>query len=133
MVHPNSLANLQKGRFHQGTSGNPNGWPKGVPRVSTALAKLLRCAVGEDYQLGNRADEIAQALFEKARGGDVDAIREVMNRTEGKVKDVVEIVDDSARAELAIHLFILKTGLPREEAVQWIERAATAALTDGRE
>ncbi|HWO01027.1 MAG TPA: DUF5681 domain-containing protein [Blastocatellia bacterium] len=129
--HPNSLANLELGRFRPGQSGNPNGWPKGVPRVSTALAQLLRCAATEKYQVMNKADLVARALFNKAVRGDVEAIKEVMNRTEGKVKDVVEIVDEGARADLAIHLFILKTGLPRDEAARWIEQAATAALTEG--
>ncbi len=117
--------------WQKGQSGNPGGIPRGIPRVSVALAKILRCGARESYEVVNKADSIALALYIKALRGDVEAIREVMNRTEGKVRDVVEIVDDSARAELAIHLFVLRTGLPREEAVQWIEQATTAALTEG--
>lgn len=126
------LGGVSGAGWRPGVSGNPSGLPRNTPKVSVALAKLLRCGVGEDYQLVSKADELAQALYIKAVRGDVEAIREVMNRTEGKVRDVVEIVDESARAELAIHLFIVRTGLPREQAVRWIEQAATAALGDGK-
>src|SRR5262249_39219397 len=102
------------------------------PRISVALMKILRCGARESYEPVNKADLLALALFRKAFNGDVEALREVLNRTEGKVKEVVEIIDEGARTDLAIHLLVLRTGLPREEAAALIEQAARAALTDGR-
>ena len=90
-MHPNSLANLERGAFKPGQSGNPNGWPKGVPRVSTALAKLLRTPAGDDYLIVNKADEIAQALYSRAQAGDVNAICVILDRTEGRTPQTLNI------------------------------------------
>lgn len=116
----------------KGVSGNPGGWPKGTPRVSQAVARLLSAKAGERFKPINKADLVARALFNKAVKGNVEAIKELLNRTEGRVKEVVEVIDESARAELAICLFIRRTGLERDEAVRWIEEAEAAALTDGK-
>lgn len=114
----------------KGVSGNPNGWPRGTPRVSQAVARLLSQKAGEKFKPVNKADVIARSLFNRAVRGNVEAIKELLNRTEGRVKEVVEVIDEGARAELAVHLFILRTGLPRDEAVRWIEEAAAAALVE---
>jgi hypothetical protein len=78
-----------------GTSGNPGGLPRGTPKVSVALAKLLRCAVGEDYPIVNKADEIALALYSKALGGDVAAIGMIFDRLEGKLSQTLNLTAGS--------------------------------------
>lgn len=88
--HPNSRANLQSFADHPERI-NKNGWPKNVPRISTALARLLRHPCGEDYPIKNKADEIAQSLYEKAKGGDVAAIGMVFDRIEGKVSQTLRL------------------------------------------
>lgn len=94
--HPNSRLNLERGAFKPGDPRiNRNGWPKGVPRVSTALARLLRHPVGEDYAIVNRADEVAVALFDKAKGGDVAAIGMVFDRIEGKLSQTLNLTAGS--------------------------------------
>lgn len=93
--HPNSLANLEKGRWQPGESGNPGGLVRGTPRISTALAKLLRCAQGKPYEVVNKADEIAVALYDKAVSGDVAAISLIFDRVEGKVAQTFNLRAES--------------------------------------
>ena len=63
--------------------GNKHG--RGRPPAGRSLTELLRVALAEklpDGRTNNRA--IADALVTRARNGDIAAIREVLDRTEGK-------------------------------------------------
>ena len=80
--NPRSLQNLKP--FQKGESGNPGGLPKGTPKVSIALMKLLAARPDDDFKPATRAEQIALALCQKASSGDVSAIRELSDRTEGK-------------------------------------------------
>jgi len=73
--------------FRPGQSGNPGGRPKKLP-ITDALRRILsrripakdpRSAIGEDL--------IALALIRKALKGDLRAIAEVADRTEGKATE----------------------------------------------
>ena len=60
--------------FVKGQSGNPGGRPKG-----TSITSVLRALMTDDDKA-----EIARQLIRGARAGEMDKIREVLDRTEGK-------------------------------------------------
>lgn len=65
--------------FKPGQSGNPGGRPK-KKLFREALTKVLETA-GEDP---DKLTAIAQALYDKAKTGDVSAIKEVRDTLDGK-------------------------------------------------
>ncbi len=76
-------------RFKKGESGNPSGRPK-----LTRLTEALREQLAE--QMPNASEEtvaeaIARALIGEALTGDVQAIREIADRTEGKPKQAIDL------------------------------------------
>lgn len=77
--------------FQPGQSGNPGGLPKGTPRISTSLMKLLRTQPHEVYVPQNKADQIAVSLYDSALKGDTWATREILDRTEGKVSQTLRL------------------------------------------
>jgi Family of unknown function (DUF5681) len=71
-----------KNRFKKGTSGNPAGRPKGSRNLSSELKLELARSVtvrenGESKRVSKRA-AILKSLVAKALGGDVKAIRAVV-------------------------------------------------------
>ena len=66
--------------FRPGQSGNPKGRPKAI--LATALRERLDL-VGDDGR--SVADRLAQTLINLALSGDLGAIREILNRVDGKV------------------------------------------------
>ncbi len=121
-------------QFKPGQSGNPGGMPKGTPKVSVALMKLLAGNPGEHFTPSSRAEQIAWALINKAATGDVQAIREVSDRTEGKSPATLNVNKNNARAERYQRLadeMAAKYNKPRDvvvrdiiehepEAAQWL-------------
>ena len=76
-------------QFAPGTSGNPNGRPK-----ITKLSESLRQQIAEtnpDAPEETVAEQIAQTLIRLAIGGDVQAIKEVFDRCEGRPKQAVDL------------------------------------------
>lgn len=84
-IHPNSMKNLEKGQWHKGKSGNPNGRPTKEKSITEALRQVMRekKVAGKDYP---RA--LAEALLERAMTSSVD-LNVVLDRTEGKVSQTV--------------------------------------------
>ena len=87
-----------KGRFVPGQSGNPNGSPKKPQSVSMLLRELIENNPEKVLKKWQKmpcyptgAMLIAKALFTKMGKGDITAIREGLDRVEGKVKDTHEI------------------------------------------
>jgi hypothetical protein len=66
--------------FQPGQSGNPNGRPKSKP-FKRALSEALRAADDDSEVL----QAVALALVAKAKEGDVQAIKEIADRMDGKV------------------------------------------------
>lgn len=81
-------ANRDKtGRFVAGRSGNPNGRPKKLPitdAIREELEKRGKSNVRNDIA-------IARQLVKMAVAGDLDAIREIADRAEGKSRQRSEI------------------------------------------
>lgn len=85
------LANLIP--FKEGESGNPAGRPKGSKNLSTILKEMLseEIEVNIDGEKTKKkfADIIVRKLVKKAHDGDLRAIQEIFDRTEGKAKQEV--------------------------------------------
>jgi hypothetical protein len=79
------------GKWAKGTSGNPGGLPHGTPKVSVALMRLLRTPVTEEFQVVTRADALAMRLYYSAIAGDISAIKETIDRTEGRPSQSLQV------------------------------------------
>jgi hypothetical protein len=83
--------------FKKGQSGNPNGRPKGSRNRSTLVREWLEVSqkiknpiTGELEQL-QQQDIMTLALIKKAREGDVQAYRELMDSAHGKTINQIDI------------------------------------------
>ena len=74
-----SNANLKP--FQPGESGNPNGRPKGRS-ITAELRKLI--------DKGDTAEELADILYRMSKK-DLGALKELLDRTDGKVTDTHRI------------------------------------------
>jgi hypothetical protein len=76
-------------QFPKGTSGNLNGRPK-LTRLTDALRQQL-AEINPDAPEETIAEQIAQTLIKLALSGDVAAIKEIGNRTEGLPKQAIDL------------------------------------------
>ncbi len=76
-------------RFAKGESGNSAGRPK-LTRLSEALREQLS-EISPDADEQTIAEQIAKTLIKLALSGDVAAIREIADRTEGKPKQAIDL------------------------------------------
>jgi hypothetical protein len=76
-------------RFQKGESGNPQGRPK-TTRLTDALREQL-AETNPHAPEETVAEEIARALISEAKNGNVQAIREIGDRTEGKPKQAIDL------------------------------------------
>lgn len=61
------------------------------PKSEKTFANMLRVAISEAHgEGGTRLRAVADALVEKAMGGDVPAIKEVADRLDGKAMQAIE-------------------------------------------
>jgi Family of unknown function (DUF5681) len=80
-------------RWKPGQSGNPAGRPKGSGRLSKALCVLMLEPYPDDPRGRTYAEVVAESLAKAAVSGDVSAIRELGDRTEGKATQRIENVE----------------------------------------
>lgn len=85
---------LIENQFKKGQSGNPNGRPKGTLNRATVLnqylnlvAKGVKNPIDPDCKKVTQYDLVIAALIEKAKAGDINAIREVLDTIHGKIKN----------------------------------------------
>lgn len=76
-------------RFQKGESGNPSGRPK-LTRLTDALREQL-AEINPDASEETIAEQIAKTLIKLAIAGDVAAIKEIGNRTEGLPKQTLDL------------------------------------------
>jgi hypothetical protein len=84
-----SPGNKVGNRFKKGETGNPSGRPK-----LTKLTEALREQLAEtlpDAPEETIAESIARALIKEAKSGNVQAAREIADRTEGKPKQSIDV------------------------------------------
>lgn len=95
ILHP-----AQKGEVR-----NAKGKPKGTPNTKTRMLKLFSLVVKKTNPItGNEepftgAEMLDMAIFGKALSGDVPAYREIMDRVEGKIKEVVDLTTNQVPTE----------------------------------
>jgi hypothetical protein len=99
--HPN----LIKGYWQPGRSGNPNGRPSNENSITYWLKQML----GEPNGGGApAAKNIAKKLLQKGKAGQLDAIKEIMDRTEGKPKQNTELTDNDGGENVNLFLRVLE-------------------------
>jgi hypothetical protein len=76
-------------RFKRGETGNPQGRPK-LTKLTEALREQL-AELNPDAPEETIAEQIARALIREAKTGNVQAIREIGDRTEGKPKQAIDL------------------------------------------
>lgn len=94
------MGDLPKGMtpWKKGQSGNPAGKPKGTKNRSTLFKDFLESPAIEAFMskgmenipVETIADQLVIAAIVKAQGGDVQAIKEVLDSAYGKVTDKIE-------------------------------------------
>ena len=86
-----------KPQWQKGQSGNPKGRPKGALNRSTIAKKWLEVnekiknPITGDSELLSQEDAITLALINKARKGDVNAYRALLDSGYGKPKESVDV------------------------------------------
>lgn len=79
----------EKGRFIPGVSGNPGGKPQGIKHVSTVLREMLDQLV-EGMDITHR-EALAKKIYRMSLiEGNTQMIKEIMDRTEGKVTEIIK-------------------------------------------
>ncbi len=76
-------------RFQKGQSGNPSGRPR-LTKLTDALREQL-AETNPNAPEETVAEEIARALISEAKIGNVQAIREIGDRTEGKARQAIDL------------------------------------------
>jgi hypothetical protein len=76
-------------RFKKGETGNKNGRPK-LTKLTEALREQLT-ELNPDATDETNAEAIARVLIREAIGGNVQAAREIADRTEGKPKQAIDL------------------------------------------
>jgi len=96
-----------------------------VPKLKTALHKILRTPVGKRFVAATLSDRIAKKTYDLAMRGNTKMLELIWERIEGKVVQPVSLPDEEARIELAVQLLIVRSGLPPERARALVLEAAT--------
>ncbi|MBA3766112.1 MAG: hypothetical protein H0W99_03815 [Acidobacteria bacterium] len=113
----NSLANLEQHKFKPGQSGNPKGRPKQA-LYSDALRRKLSDVDPDDPQKRTYAEILAEQAIIKAKGGDIQALAHIADRTEGKARQTVTLtLEKREQLERAISGMVAETGCSRDEAI----------------
>jgi hypothetical protein len=117
--HPNSRANLRP--IQPGEVRNPSGRPR---QVATKLLREMSVAQAEGAGDGEtRLSRIVNQLLSKAEGGDLDAIKIVLDRLEGRPRQSVSLdVGERERYERMVENMIESEAaegreLTREQAI----------------
>src|SRR5262249_18047358 len=104
MSEPTKLLGGVTGKGWIARSGNPGGTIAGTPKLKTALLKLLSLPAGARFVPKTKSDQLALKTLNMAMRGNERMVSLIWDRVEGKVKDVIEVHDDSARIELAVQM-----------------------------
>jgi len=83
-------------KFKPGKSGNPNGRPKGARNRSTVALEWLTLLSKEQNEISGEVETLEQqdfimlSLIKKAKEGDVQAAKELLDSAYGKAKETIE-------------------------------------------
>jgi len=120
--------------------GNPHAWPKGKSanpsgRPPDTVTPHLRARLKEQYPGKDEATYgrmVAYKLVDLALDGEIGAIREVIDRVEGKPKQTIDLSVEERRrefAERAIEALMSDAGIERDEAIEQLTRLAPELTT----
>lgn len=97
---------LKKNKWKKGQSGNPKGYPKGLPNLKTMIKRLMEVDLSGSYNEGivrlnyefpemledkRAGNYMIVRLFRLAMEGNVLAIKEMNDRLEGKAKQPIGV------------------------------------------
>lgn len=85
-----AIPNEELNQFKPGQSGNPEGRPKGTKNLSTVLREMLELEIEVDGVKITQKDAIIKKLIQKSTAGELGAIQEIFDRTEGKPKQDIK-------------------------------------------
>lgn len=108
-------------RWKPGQSGNPSGRPKGSGRLSKALAHLLGERYPDDPLDRTYAEVISERIAQAAAKGDVAAMREIADRTEGKATQRIENVQLRERFDRMTEAELLRYAADGTLPIWWSE------------
>lgn len=74
--------------FVKGQSGNPKGRPRNPAALAPTIHRLLR---EKDADGHSNKELIAHALINRAKAGEIDAIKVVLDRADGKVREAITL------------------------------------------
>lgn len=130
-----SAGRKANGQFAAGVSGNPQGRTPGKKYFSEAARDWLGSPNGDDPQVTN-AEAAVAVCGAAALKGDISALRELVDRAEGKARQSVdahvtsEQLTDERRREMAadqLQTVMEKLGLDRDAAIVWLKENVPAA------
>jgi hypothetical protein len=93
-------------KFKKGESGNPKGRPVGSRSRSTIVREWMEASERAKNPITGEVEELTQAdiatlaVLKKARAGDVNAYRELMDSGYGKNPDIIQ--DETKQRKLVI-------------------------------
>lgn len=92
MVTEKQKKNLEIGKFKPGESGNPLGHPKGQKNYKTLYREaLIKIAKSNGKEVGEiELDIVMKGLF-RARDGNFQFYKDVMDRIHGQAKESVDL------------------------------------------
>lgn len=110
--NPNVLDNLTP--FPKGVSGNPAGKPKGIPNAKTRYQRILtlledvKNPVTGELEKFTVMEVIDMKMMMKARNGDLQAYKEIMDRLEGKANQSVDLTSGGDKIGTAVDPVVAK-------------------------
>ncbi len=87
MIPEEVMIGRPKHLWKKGTSGNKNGRPKGSVSLTTRLKKYLA-------EHPEQERELMEAWIKYAKRGSFPHLKEIIERLDGKVKEIMEIKED---------------------------------------
>lgn len=126
-INEKSLENLRPS-WEKGVSGNPNGRPKGALGRSTIARRWLEVETKETNNLTGENETLSQedlitlAQIKKAKAGDTNAYKELLNSAYGQATQPIEIdtpsVDLSGLSTEELRALLKDELLNDEEALE---------------
>jgi len=131
--NPNIVEAGKSTRFKPGQSGNPNGRPRDI--VTQVMREMMPTPCPFSKNGLAWAEAIALAAMKRAIAGDVRAVAEVLDRTEGKPRQSVDLSAVAAFAHVQVPRSLEEADRRLEEIwmelKERVERRKAQALTVG--
>jgi hypothetical protein len=108
--------------------GNPGG--PGRPRTRPITERLREELERADGNLQTAADRVVKALIREAEGGNIAAMKEIINRTEGRCPHEIKVDADVHHRDADLPMILGALGLGTEHPGLGIE-AATGSIEPG--